>query len=257
MSRAWKRLVQGVLPILPLALLVVVWQVAAAESPLRFMFIGSPLRFVLSIPAYYSRDAPMLLADVQITMFEMFVGLSLGALVGTAAGLAMALSAAIRETLRPVVIVFNSIPKVALAPLVIVWFGFGTTGKIVLVMMIAVVIFAINVNAAADQADPIWFDHVAAMGARRLQQIALVLLPATLPGIFAGFRQSVGNCFRMVVFAEFIGSSAGLGYALVQYSNGLDFRGVLIVVFALLVISLLLDELAKAAESYTQKWRAA
>jgi ABC-type nitrate/sulfonate/bicarbonate transport system permease component len=252
-----KRLARGSYSIVPLALIVAIWQLAAIASPMQFMFIGSPLRLVSSIPAYYSRDASMLWVDLQVTMIEMLVGLVLGAGVGTVVGLAMALSRAIRETLRPIVIVFNSIPKVALAPLVIVWFGFGTTGKIVLVMLIAIVIFALNVSAAAEQADRIWFDHVAAMGARQLQQIVLVLLPATLPGILTSFRQAIGNCFRMVVFAEFIGSSAGLGYALLQYSNALDFRGVLIVVGALLAMSLVLDEAAKAAESYTQRWRAA
>lgn len=246
-----------VFPLLPLAVLLIGWQLAAMAWPLRFLFIGSPQRLVLSLPTYYARDAGVLWVDVRVTMLELAVGLAIGSAIGTGAGIAMALSGAVRDTVRPLLLVFNSIPKVALAPLVIVWFGFGITGKVVLVMLIALVIFALNVHAAAEQVEPIWFAHVRALGARGLRPIGLVMLPASLPGVLTSFRLAVGNCFRMVVFAEFIGSSAGLGYALVQYGNALDLRGVLIVVGLLLVISLLLDEGAKRAEARTQKWRAA
>lgn len=239
-----------------MAALLASWQVAVGLWPNQFVLIGSPESLIVALPTYYSNAGSELLNDLWVTMLELVAGLIAGTVLGTAVGVVMAVFNGVREALRPVIIVINSVPQVAFAPLVIVWFGFGLSGKVVLVTLIVALVFAMNVLAAADDIDPIWLMHVKVLGGgTRRTAVRAVLLPAIVPAMLTSFRLGSGQAFRMVVFAEFIGSIAGLGFALEEFTNALDFKGVVVILLILVAIGLLIDDVTARVETRLTRWQ--
>jgi len=249
MRRGLAPLVFGSISISALA---AAWEAAAQLAPESFVLLSRPSAIATSLPVYYEGR---FISDVLITFRELMLGLAFGALTGTAIAIIMASSASVRQVLRPVVVALNSIPKVALVPLFIVWFGFGLAGKVVLIWSVVFVIFALNMLSGIISVDPAWSAHLRVMGASRGQILRLVTLPASLPWFLTSLRFSVGNGIRAVVFAEFIGSSGGLGYLLVKHANQVDMNGLYGTLLATLAFAILLEGLVRTVEKGAFSWR--
>ena len=154
------------------------------------------------------------------TSLEIVIGLFLGSLLGILTGIWMGEVEFIRKLLFPYVIASQAVPKLALAPLFILWFGFGMTSKVVITALICFFPLMENTVTAIQYTDPTKIELFRVLGANRWQTLFKLKIPAGLPSIMAGFRVAVVLAVVGAVVGEFIGGSEGLG-ALIIASQGM------------------------------------
>jgi NitT/TauT family transport system permease protein len=170
------------------------------------------------------------------TTTELVLGLALGSFMGFVGGMLMAESSALRRFLMPYVVVSQVVPKLALAPLFIVWFGFGMTSTVVITALICFFPLMENTLTSLQQVNPQKLELFKMLGATRLQTLWRLKIPAGLPGIMAGFRVAAVLALVGAVVGEFIGSSQGLGALIIASQSMMDTP----LMFAVLVIITLL-----------------
>lgn len=184
-------------------------------------------------------DSGVLLKHAQVTMSEAVSGYLIGIAVGLGGALLLLMTRRGYDVLEPYLMAFYSIPKIALAPLFIMWFGLGPTPKVLLATLMVFFIVFMNTVAGVRAVDRRLVDVVRVLGARRLQVIGAVLLPAAAPAIVAAIRVTFARAMVGAVLAEMIASTEGLGHMLVRSARQFDmstmFAG--IAVIALLVMS--------------------
>jgi NitT/TauT family transport system permease protein len=154
------------------------------------------------------------------TSLEIVIGLFIGSLLGIITGIWMGEVEFIRKLLFPYVIASQTVPKLALAPLFILWFGFGMTSKVVITALICFFPLMENTVTAIQYTDPKKLELFRVLGANRWQTLLKLKIPAGLPSIMAGFRVAVVLAVVGAVVGEFIGGSEGLG-ALIIASQGM------------------------------------
>jgi NitT/TauT family transport system permease protein len=193
--------------------------------------------------------------DLGQTVLEIISGYVIGAAAGLLLALLFALAPSSRSVLRPFLIAFYSIPKIALAPLIVMWFGLGTTPKIILAG--AFVFFVVFMNAAAG-IESVNRDHVnivRVMGAGRWTILRKVLLPTVVPFLLVGLRLAIPEALIGAVIGEFISANQGLGYlvnsASAQYNTAVSLAAIL----ALLIIVAVGDLTLGLVERRLLRWR--
>ena len=161
-------------------------------------------------------NAALLLPHAAVTLFEILMGFGLGALLGAASAVTMAWFRPLRRWLLPVVVVSQAIPVFALAPLLVLWLGYGPASKIAM----AVLVIYFPVTAAfldgLRRTEPGWLDLAAVMGASRWSTLTVIRIPAALPALASGLRVAAAVAPIGAVIGEWVGSSAGLGFLMLQ-----------------------------------------
>jgi NitT/TauT family transport system permease protein len=241
-----------VLRLLVLALIVAAWQ--AASGPLADpYFISSPSRIASDLWDGLAHGS--LGKDVATTMYEAGVGLLVGMLTGTAVGLAFAVFPLAYRVLEPVVGAINAIPRPALAPLAVLWFGLGSSSKIFMAWSLVFFVAFYNAYQGATSIDQDVVNAVKVMRARRIQMLRIVILPAVFSWVFAAFKLSVGYAIIGAIVGEFVGATAGLGYQLTQAQGLLDTDRVFSIVVITGVLAGFVLYLAQLLENALLKWR--
>lgn len=207
--------VKAVLPPILLTLAIIaVWELAIP--------ILNVSKFMLARPSEIGQallEEAGLFTDAAITTSgEVLFGFLLSVVVGVAIALMLTRFDWLDRALYPLVVVFQVVPKVALAPLLILWFGFGDLPKILLIMFIAFFPITLNMRAGLESVDPNLLLLMRSVGATRSQVLMQVQIPASLPYLFAGLRIAVTFSVIGAVVAEFAGANKGLGY-LIQYES--------------------------------------
>jgi NitT/TauT family transport system permease protein len=167
------------------------------------------------------------------------------------------LGALLAAVLDPFLMGLNSLPRVALAPLFIIWFGIGLPSKVVLAFSLVFFPGLINTYQGVRSVDPDPIDLMRTMQASRWQIWRWVVVPSTLPWIFAGLRIGLGMSLIGAVVGELVGANRGLGYHVEASSANFDTTGVFAGLVALMAITVLLNELMKLAEARLFRWRSA
>ncbi len=216
-------------------------------------YSSSPSRIGYELYILFFRES--LLKDMFITLGEAFAGLALGMVSGVVLGLVFAYSKLISLLFEPLMSALNSIPRPALAPLVIFWFGIGIFSKIFLAWSLTFFVIFYNTYLGIKSIDPDILNVMRVMNASKLQTIRMVILPSVMSWIFAGLRLSVSYALIGAIIGEFVGATAGIGYQLI-YAEGLlmsDRLYALVLVIA--VIGASLAEIAKRIESKLLRWK--
>ncbi len=207
------------------ALALLIALVAAWEGWVR---ISGVSELVLPAPSVVMKELAAGLSSgyftkhIVQTSVEIGAGLLLGGLFGLLLGIAMGEWSGLRRLLMPYVVASQAVPKLALAPLFIIWFGFGTTPKIVITALISFFPLLESTITAVLFVDPLKRDLFRALGASRLQTLLRLKLPAGLPGIFAGLRVAAVLAVVGAVVGEFIGGSQGLGALIIASQSMMD-----------------------------------
>ena len=239
-----------------LALLVAfagTWEGATGSGFVNPFWVSSPGRIVLDLWKQFSRTDTYL--HVGVTLYEAFLGFVIGAVVGILGGFALARWDRLARVLDPYVPALNSLPRVALAPLFILWFGIGLTSKVVLAFSLVVFILLVNTHAGAKNVDQDLVIIARLLGATRRQLTLKVILPSSIPWIFAGLRLGLAYALIGAVVGEVIVAQAGLGFLIAHYAGVFNTTGVFSALIILMVIAMLLNELMKAAEKKLLRWR--
>jgi NitT/TauT family transport system permease protein len=179
----------------------------------------------------------------------------IGSVLGGALGIWLGVSPFISRLLNPYLNALNALPKVALAPLFVLWFGLGIESKIALAAALVLFLVFLNTFAGVRQVDQDLIDIARLMKATRLQVIAKVIVPSAMSWMFAGLRVSVPYALIGAVIGEMVASNKGLGY-LVQFSGAqFDTAGVFAVLIVIALLAVTLNFLVDAVQNHMEQWR--
>ncbi|SAI51142.1 ABC transporter permease [Bordetella ansorpii] len=209
--------------LLPVALLIVLlaaWELAVRQAGLSALVLPAPSAVARTLWTVLSTG--YLWPHIGATVAEMLLGLGLGGLAGLGMGIALAESAMLDRMLKPYVIVSQVVPKLALAPLFVLWFGFGLAPTVVMTALICFFPLMENTLTSLRQVDPDRVQLFRMLGASRGQTLLRLKLPAGLPGILAGLRVALVLALVGAVVGEFIGASRGLGAVIIAAQGMMD-----------------------------------
>lgn len=232
---------------------VTLWEWASASGAINAAFFSQPTAIV-----EYMGNALMdgsALQNGLVTLREM----ALAFVIGSAAGIAFALLRVsfpyFSDVSGPYITVLNALPRVALAPMFVIWFGLGEESKVALAVSLVVFIVMITTEAGTRSIEQEYITAMRAMGANRGQIFRRVLLPGSIPSIFAGLRLAVVYSLLGVVFGEMLAANAGLGQQIQYFGSTFRTAGVLGTILFLAAIALALNWLVAAVEARLSRWR--
>lgn len=212
-SRKLEKVSITITQILILLAFFTLWELLARFKVIDSFIMSQPSRFVNSIINLYREG--QLFQHIGITCWETFVGFVLGTIVGTIIAVILWWSEFLSKVLEPYLVVLNSLPKIALGPIFIVWFGAGTTSIIAIALAISLIVTILEVLNGFVATDEEQVKLVRTFGANRLQTFTKVVFPANLPVIINSLKINVGLSWVGVIVGEFLVSKAGLGYLIV------------------------------------------
>jgi NitT/TauT family transport system permease protein len=189
-----------------------------------------------------------------ITLQEMVWGFLIGSISGILAGIGLGLSRSLGDIVNPFIVALYSLPKVAMGPLFILWFGIGMEMKVALAAITVFFLVFWNAYSGIRQSDEELAGIVRLMGASRTQLICKIIVPGALAWIYTGLKLSVPYALIGAIVGEIIASNRGLGY-LISYSAGaFDTTGVVAALFVLMAISMTLNEVISFSERRSFRW---
>jgi len=190
-----------------------------------------------------------------VTLAEALAGLAAGCAGGILLGLLLGMSRVVGAAAEPFVIALNSLPRVALGPLIVMFAGIGFASKFLLAFSLVVVPMMINTYEGIKSVDRIQLNLMHVLRASRRQVFFKVLLPNCVPWIFSGIRVSISFAIIGAIVGEFISARAGIGYMIDEAAGGFDTTGMLMPLVVLMLIAFGLDRLVLAASERLLHWR--
>lgn len=231
------------------------WEIGVRAGWISNFLVGSPSGiFDLAIRMTKSGE---LLSDTWYTMFEAILGFFIGTIFGSLFGLALWYSIFVAKLVEPFIVAINSVPKIAFAPIVILWFGTGLVSKVALSVSLTAIVALIAAYQAAKDADADLQSLLISMGANKHQVFYKAVVPSTLPAIIATFRINVGFGLVGAVVGEFISSQQGLGHLIYTASSLYDLNTVWIGLFTLMIIGFVLYYVIDIIERTMLPWKLA
>lgn len=194
------------------------WQILVPLVGLSEFVLPTPLTIAKRIVAEFS----LLATHSYVTLFEVVAGFGMGVLVGTPLALAIFYSRAFERAIYPLLVALQTIPKVALAPLLVLYLGYGWAPKITLAFLISFFPIVISTVVGLQSLDKNLVNLVRSMGANEWQTFFKVRLPAALPSIFGGFKVAISLAVIGAVIGEYVAAERGLGYLQLQANSLFD-----------------------------------
>lgn len=231
----------------------VVWQLATTYGlvdPFLLSTPGDVLSFLGS--AITSGD---IWPDVRATVVPTAIAFVIGSATGVLTGLVLAVSPRLNAVLDPYLTIANAMPRVALAPLFLMWFGLGETTKVMMGISTVYFILVLNTFAAVRSIEPDLRTICDVMGANRVQTLIKLTLPAAVPSIFAGLKLAIVYALLGVVLAEMLASQSGLGQLLQYYSGKFEVAGVFGVLILLALLAVIGTTIVGLVEKRILRWR--
>jgi ABC-type nitrate/sulfonate/bicarbonate transport system permease component len=238
-------------PLLVLLVLTGIWEAWVHLSDTPRWMLPAPSDIVESFRADYR----LLATHTWVTLQEVVIGFAIALVTGLLTGVAIDSSRIVERALYPLLIASQTIPMVVLAPLFLIWFGYGLLPKVLITALVAYFPLAVNTVDGLKSTDRELLRLLRSMGATRWQVFRLARVPSALPHIFGGARISVAFSVIGAVFGEFVGARAGLGYLMDRSAPQFETPRVFacIVILALMGVSLFL--LVSLAERLALPWR--
>ncbi|HTA99738.1 MAG TPA: ABC transporter permease [Bradyrhizobium sp.] len=229
------------------------WEIGVRVGWISAFLVGSPSG-IFSL-AYKLIGSGELLSDTYYTLFEAILGFVIGTVFGSLLGLALWYSVFVARLVEPFIVAINSVPKIALAPIVILWFGTGLVSKVALSVSLTAIVALIAAYQAAKDADVDLQSLLISMGASKHQVFYKAVVPSTLPAIIATFRINVGFGLVGAVVGEFISSQRGLGHMIYTASSLYDLNSVWVGLFTLMIVGFALYYVIDMVERVSLPWK--
>jgi NitT/TauT family transport system permease protein len=235
-----------------IVVLIIIWKLVIAIFNVSPFVLPQPEDVVGGVRDLVSENS--FWTDVRITLTETLVGFAIAIVLGIGLGTLLGRVLWLEQAMRPVIVASQVVPKVALIPLFIIWFGFGITSKIIIVAMIAFFPMLLNTILGVRSVDEGQRDVMRSLNATRWQTFRRLEYPSTLPYILAGME--VGIVFAVVgaVVGEYLGGDRGLGYRIVTSLNNLEAEALFAVILVLTLIGFLLYLAVVALKRFLIPW---
>jgi NitT/TauT family transport system permease protein len=244
-------LLWGGMPALVFIALIVLWWAAVAVFKAPAYLLPPPEDVLPRIVS--SRQS--LWNHSLVTLQEIIMGFGLSVVTAIPMGLLIALSPAAKRMLYPLLMFIQLVPKIAIAPLFVVWVGFGMTSKVLLTLLLTFFPLLLASMAGFQILDQRLLYLTRSMGATFWQTFRYLRFPSALPVIFGGLKTSATIAATAAIVAEFVGANKGLGYILLQATGTLDTTYVFAILFLLTIIGLALNTIVEVAEYFMTPWR--
>jgi NitT/TauT family transport system permease protein len=240
------------LRLLLIVVFLMVWEgiVRLFAIPLFILPAPSGIFFAL----WNGITSSLYLDHVWVTLAETLLGFALGSVLAFALGIAVALSRRVEYFLYPFIVMFQAMPKVALAPLIIIWCGLGLTSKVVSAALVAFFPLMVNTIVGLRSADEDRINLMRSLAATRGQIFWMLQLPNAMPYIFAGLEIAMIFALIGAIVAEFVGAQSGLGMLMQSMNFTMDVAGQFSVLLILSVLGLLLNTLVNEVRRRVLFW---
>ena len=216
-------------------------------------FFGEPLKVVARIWLWFSSGS--IYPHLWVTLVETMLAFVIGTALGLGFGLWLALSPTASALLDPYIKALNSMPRVILAPIFGVWFGLDMASKVALGVTLVFFIVFFNVYQGVREVSPTALANARILGANDRQLLRHVYIPSAMSWVFASLHNSVGLAFVGAVVGEYLGSSRGVGYVILQAEGTFDINAVFAGILVLTAFALLLDWAVTIAERRLLVWQ--
>lgn len=247
-SQLWRR---WLAPAALLAALVALWQLAVLVTAAPAWLAPSPT----AVWSALIEDRVLLWANFLVTLQEVLLGFALALLAGIGCGVAIARSPVLDRALYPLIIASQTVPVPAIAPLLLVWFGYGLLPKVLVTALVGFFPLVVNTVEGLRSTDREVINLLRAFGAPPGRIFRLAELPSALPSIFAGARIAVAICVIGAVFGELVGAKAGLGYLLTRSIAQFETARMVAAIFLLALMGSSLFALVGLIERLALPWR--
>lgn len=248
--KKFQNITDKIAPGIIIAVLLMIWQILSMVNIIPKFMLPSPFEVVKA----FVLDFPLLMEHTKITLLEAFLGLGLGIILGFAVAVIMDRFEYAYKMIYPVLIISQTIPTVAIAPLLVLWLGYGILPKITLIVMTSFFPITIGLLDGFRSADKDMLNLLKTMGATSFQNFVHVKLPGSLGYFFAGLRISVSYSIIGAVVAEWLGGFSGLGVYMTRVRKSYSFDKMFAVIFLISAISLLLMYLVKKIQKWCIVW---
>ena len=229
---------------------VVIWQIVCVLGLVPGFMLPSPL----DVGAALVSDFPLLMHHAGVTLLEAFLGLVAGVLLGFCCAALMDTFPLVKSALYPILVLTQTIPPVAIAPLLILWFSYGIVPKVILVVLVSFFPMAVGLLEGFQSVDPDMVKLLKSMGADRLQIFWNVKFPSAMGNFFSGLKIAVSYSIVGAVIAEWLGGFTGLGVYMTRVKKSLSYDKMFAVILLVSFISLLLMEAVKYIQYKSMPW---
>ena len=247
---AGERLLGMVTPLAAIVVVVAIWAAVVATFHIPDYLLPAPQQVLFRI----LREWPILLKNSWFTLFSVLTGFAASVVVGLPIAFAIVLSRTIERLSMPILVMSQTIPKVAIAPILVVWLGFGILPKIAIVFLISFFPIVVSTVVGLKSVESDMVDLVRSMGADTTKIMLRVRAPSALPQMFAGFKIAICLAVVGAIVGEFVGSDSGLGYLLLTSTGSLDGPLVWSALLILIAIGMILFMIVAVIERLAIPW---
>jgi NitT/TauT family transport system permease protein len=243
------RLAQVLLGVAVLA----IWELGATTGAIDPFFFSQPTAIVGKIVGWAAGGE--IFQHLRVTLIEAVLALLIGTAAGLGLGFLLARVRLLAEILDPYIKVLNSLPRVVLAPIFLLWFGLGIWSKVAFGVTLVFFIVFFNTYQGVREVNQVLVDNARMLGAKEGQLLRHVFLPSALSWIFSSLHVSVGFAIVGAVVGEYLGSSEGIGFLISQAEGVFDTTAVFAGMVVLSVVVLLIDVVVHRVERYLLRWK--
>jgi len=231
--------------------LLAIWEIVSRFEIVPAFILPAPSRIIVSLITGFTAMG----SHILVTLFETVVGFAIAVLL--AAGIAIMMDALIgvKKTIYPLVIISQTIPIIILAPLFIIWFGYGYTPKIIIVILICFFPIAVSFLQGLSTVDREFIDLLRSMGASRFQIYRFVKIPSAMPDFFSGLKIAATYSIMGATIGEWVGGKNGLGVYMIRAKHSFQTDRVFAAIIIITVLSILMLKIIEFWERRFMPWR--
>ena len=233
-----------------IAVILIVWQAVCSLGMIDSFLLPSPVQVVKA----FVEELPVLMEHSMATLTEALIGLLLGILLGFVMAVLMDQFEPLYKAFYPLIVLTQTVPTVAIAPLLVLWFGYEMAPKVILIVITTFFPITVGLLNGFKSADKDSINLLRAMGASKVQIFKIVKLPGALSQFFAGLRISASYAVVGAVISEWLGGFSGLGVYMTRVKKAFSFDKMFAVIFLISVISLLLMKCVDLLQKKCMPW---
>ena len=239
-----------VAPFVFIFLILVIWQLLSVSGIIPGFMLPSPVKVVKA----FCKDFPLLMYHLEITLVEAFTGIFVSILFAFVFAIVMDRFTFINRAVYPVLIVSQTIPTIAIAPLLILWFGYGMSSKVILIVLTCFFPITVSLLTGFASVDKDMIRLMESMGASRNQIMKYAKLPSSVKSLFSGLRISISYSIIGAVISEWLGGMRGLGVYMTRVKKSYSYDKLFAVIFLISALSLTLIKLITLLEKRICKY---
>ena len=233
-----------------IAVILIVWQAVCSLGMIDSFLLPSPVQVVKA----FVEELPVLMEHSMVTLTEALIGLLLGILLGFVMAVLMDQFEPLYKAFYPLIVLTQTVPTVAIAPLLVLWFGYEMAPKVILIVITTFFPITVGLLNGFKSADKDSINLLRAMGASKVQVFKIVKLPGALSQFFAGLRISASYAVVGAVISEWLGGFSGLGVYMTRVKKAFSFDKMFAVIFLISIISLLLMKCVDLLQKKCMPW---